>query len=491
MIPSLDLAAAGPLEAEPVRVLDVPGQLRALHQAGEYMAVRADEMDRLLYTTLPENADGFHNHFQGVQRLYHGRHLVVSGSNWQAAPRGAEIYVAELGSRPEPRSGAGPWLSNVARSSEPAAEDRVVAGITVDPTLWHSGGMDVLGPVLAVPVEHNERPWVERIATGSGRSNRDDASAICFFDVSDPTAPRFFRGAGERIERPGFKAGAAALTRLPNGHYLCGAWSDDDRGPMRLDLYLSEAPVFDGRFRQTQDAVRSWVPDGASPDTRAFPFQAVNFLHDEDGRLYLVGFCKDGETHCIELYTVDIPDAHRPPAAGAGIQQPVVRRVRPRITFRCGNRHCDMRGASGAFVTEGGILVYSTAQYRGRKAGGTIPFCEFRRPLAGVSPVTAANAWVELYDGQGLAGATLTLTDLPGQGTIANYKHVRVGGRHFGDRVRSARYQLPPGLRYTLFKHQDFRDPLIALRGTGRVEHEPDFDALGIGGRVSSSRMEA
>jgi hypothetical protein len=489
LIPALDLTAATALDADPIRIHDIPGHLRALNPAGEYMAVRAgdDAMDRLLYTTLPENTDGFHNHFQGIQRLYDGRHIVISGSNWHDPPRGSEIYVAEVGSAPA----SGPWLSNVAHGAEPATDDRMISGITVDGNLWHGGGMDVLGPVLAIPAEFNDRPWIERTLVGSGRPTRSDASAVCFFDMTNPAAPRFFRGADERIVRPGFKAGAAALTRLPNGHYLCGVWSDSDQGPMRLDLYLSETPLFDGRFRQSPDAVRTWTPDASDPDRRAFMFQAVNFLHDTDGRLYLVGFCTEKETHCIELYTVDIPNAHRAPAAGAGIDMPTVTRVRPRITFRCGHKHCDMRGASGAFVAEDQVLVYSAAQYRGNKAGDFVRFCEFRRPLAAVQGVTTASAWVELYEGPHLEGATLTLRDLAARGTLENYKRVRVGGRHFGDRARSARYQLPVGAKYTLYRHHGFKDPIIELRGTGRVEHEPDFGALGVGEEVSSSMLEA
>jgi hypothetical protein len=45
-------------------------------------------------------------------------------------------------------------------------------------------------------------------------------------------------------------------------------------------------------------------------------------------------------------------------------------------------------------------------------------------------------------------------------------------------------------MRYTLFRRQGFRQPIIEPRGTGRVEHEPDLVALGVGDQVSSSRLE-
>ncbi|MCZ6663626.1 MAG: hypothetical protein O6951_11985, partial [Actinobacteria bacterium] len=278
-----------------------------------------------------------------------------------------------------------------------------------------------------------------------------------------------------------------ALTRLPNGHYVCGAWSDDDAGPKRLDLYLSVSPTFDGRFRQSAATVHSWVPDDADPDSRSLNFQAVNFVHGLDGRLYLLGFGVDGKTHVVEIYTVDFPGAHLDPEDDAGVSPPIVKRLRPRRTFRCQPSQCDMRGASGAYV-DGGLILYSGAQYRGKRAGDPVRFAEFTSPLPGVSRSTATTAWVELYDQPGLQGAKLTLRDLQENGTIANYKDLRVIGRHFGDRARSARYQIPLGRRYTLYKHDGFREPIIHLRGTGLPEVEPDFAALG--GEVSSSRLE-
>ena len=148
MIPANDLPAAAALDADPVRGSDVPGALRAVHPVGDFISVRADEMDPELYTTRPENSDGIHNHFQGIQRLNDGRHIVISGSNWRSPPRGSEIYIAEMGSR----SDRGPWLSNLTSSREPPAADRIVAGITIDPVSWHAGGMDVLGPILAVAI---------------------------------------------------------------------------------------------------------------------------------------------------------------------------------------------------------------------------------------------------------------------------------------------------------------------------------------------------
>ena len=322
--PALGLPAAAPVDAEPARVRDVPGSLARLHRQGEFISVRADPtfMDAELYTTVPENNDGTNNHFQGLQRLPDGRHFVISGGNWRPEPRGSEIYIGRIGSR----SPEGPWLSNVTNRGTVPDADVLVGAITVDAPLWHAGGMDVCGPVLAIAVEHNG--GIGSVLVGAGRGGRADESAIHFFDMSDPTSPRFFAGSDQRIHRPGFKAGAVALTRLGDGRYLCGAWSDSDSGPMRLDLYVSSgAGAFDGRFLHTPDAVRTWTPDPHDPARRALNFQAVNFVQDVDGLLYLLGFAVDGRTHAVEVYRVHIPGVHTGATGASGIMDPVVERL--------------------------------------------------------------------------------------------------------------------------------------------------------------------
>lgn len=476
------LEPAPVIEAEPKRVRNVPGALAEVHRVGEFISVNADEsvMDKDLFTTRPENYEGTHNHFQGFQRLNDGEHFVISGGNWWP-DRGSEIYVGQMGSRPS----SGPWLSNLTKRDKIPPEDRLLRGITVDTELWHAGGMDVCGPILAVAVEHNDVSKVARKFVGAGRKHRDDESAICFFDMSRPSAPKFFKKKSQRIRRDGFKAGAVALTRLKNGYYLCGVWSDSDKKPKRLELYLSKRTVFDGAFHQKPFS--TWCPKDAVTAERTINFQTVNFIRDVGGDLYLLGMGLDGNTHTVEIYRVTIPGIHAGPKRVQGSLEPRFQRLNAssRATFQCQTSQCDMRGASGVYAGDG-LIVYSGAQYRGKRSRDPVRFAEFRRSLTPVSRVTKATAWVELYDNAEYGGARLTLQNLAQEGNIKNYKDLRVTGRHFGDRAQSAKYQIPKGYEYVLYEHHDYKKPIIWLRGTGEPEVEPDFAALGH--RVSSSQ---
>jgi hypothetical protein len=146
MIHVTDLDFADTIAPDPVRVSNVEAALRALNPSAEFLGVHAEGMDKLLYSTVPENFDGLHNHFQGLQRLYDGRHLVISGSNWHDPPRGSELYIAELGSRPA----HGPWLSNLVRNDEPPPEDRIVSAVTVDHTRRWSSNRSTKAPSAGV-----------------------------------------------------------------------------------------------------------------------------------------------------------------------------------------------------------------------------------------------------------------------------------------------------------------------------------------------------
>ncbi|MCH8058492.1 MAG: hypothetical protein IIB78_11545, partial [Proteobacteria bacterium] len=95
------------------------------------------------------------------------------------------------------------------------------------------------------------------------------------------------------IERPGAKAGAVALTKLPNGHFLVAAWSDSDSGKRRFDFYLSVSDDFLDGFGP--------VPVTYVANTRPFKkYQTINFLVQEPGpphgavRLFIAGLRHDG-----------------------------------------------------------------------------------------------------------------------------------------------------------------------------------------------------
>ena len=100
------------------------------------------------------------------------------------------------------------------RTKSCGCDGEVVARIELDDVLGHAGGLSMLGSILAVP-----------LYGGSPRSAK-----VVFYDLAEPEAPRRLP---VEIARPGRKATATALTRLPNGHYLVAVLAAWDRLPRR------------------------------------------------------------------------------------------------------------------------------------------------------------------------------------------------------------------------------------------------------------------
>jgi hypothetical protein len=220
---------------------------------------------------------------------------------------------------------------------------------------WHAGGIALLGDLLAVPLERYEP---------------DAQSRVVFLSLAQPLAPARLE---PKIERPG-AGGSVALTRLPNGHFVCGVWSDPPRKdqPGRLDLYLSKSPQLKDGFPPEPPGA-TWL----SPKLRlapaerdeAFPaYQALRFVTQTDGQLYLIG---TGNTQPAEPVLRGQNYAHVMkvtfPAATLA-DNPVL--ATPTITtsirdFDCSSKYAGLGAAGGVFIdTDGRLALYSAYHYR-------------------------------------------------------------------------------------------------------------------------------
>jgi hypothetical protein len=273
-------------------------------------------------TTLTNFPFGLRNHFQGIQRLPEPGYLAISGSN----RNGADLFIVRLG---EESSGC---------------DGHVVARVKLDDVVRHAGGLSMLGSILAVPL-HGGSPRVGKVV---------------FYDVAAPESPRRLP---VEITRPGRKASATALSRLPNGHYLVAVLAAFDGLPLRLDFYLSRSTVLDDGF--LPDPV-TWRVSGveAHPDQdRTFNhFQSLSFIWQADGRLYLVGFHNSIGPHTIlpgrdyaDLYEVVFP------RADSMLEMPRVTKVANRM-LRCTDGFCSLDAAAGLFVdpVTKAMSVYAT-----------------------------------------------------------------------------------------------------------------------------------
>ena len=105
----------------------------------------------------------------------------------------------------------------------------MVARVQLDDVVRHAGGLSTLGSILAVPI-HGGSPRVAK---------------VLFYDLAEPESPRRLP---VEITRPGRKASATALTRLPNGRYLVAVLAAFDGLPLRVDFYLSRSTMLDDGF---------------------------------------------------------------------------------------------------------------------------------------------------------------------------------------------------------------------------------------------------
>lgn len=337
---------------------------------------------RMRYTRLDENANGNENHFQGAERL--GRYLLISGGDWREPA--AHLFVVRMGSQPE----RGPWKSNAGAGVGPQSEDMVVGTIVVDAGLWHAGGMDTLGPVLAVPVEYPAVGGLQRFVQRLRGVNlpdlgSTDRSRVTFYHMADPERPKRLPCA---IERSGRKATAVAIARLPNLHYLVAVLSAPAKDRVRLDFYLSDtahlgdiaAPAGEPPCPGFARPPAVWL--GA---TRDFPhYQALDFVRQADDTLFLVGLhntsdkapFRKGDDE-IGLWKVEFEaSTDEPPPIDSPLPP-------PRLTFIArksldGGDACNMDAGAGLYIEDGGVFVYGVAHWR--TPGGTISMAQFAPP---------------------------------------------------------------------------------------------------------------
>ncbi len=427
---------------------DVESRFLQIRQYGDYLA--AWENGKV------QNYTGtINNHFQGIQRLKSGQYVVVSGSDTNVPS--SHIFIIKMGSR----SSDGRLRSNLLQSSSPDTDDKVVKAIAIDNVMWHAGGLSVLGDILAVPLEG------------------DDSGKIIFYDMTDPENPILYN---HYIDRPNAKSGAIALTRVENGKYLVAAWSDSDSLPKRIDFYLSSTTDFDDGF--DSNSYTTWyhtaVQAANGQDANFSNFQAVNFVSQADGQLYLVGLHNSSSLAPVingedwaDLYTVEFSNNDYTTA-------PVITKVANRH-FYCKDNQGNFDAAAGIYTDENGNMgIYSAYFYT---EDSLLKFTEFRW-VEDSSVVDINKSWVELYkdDSYGNNNIIVDYCDR----NLRDYSDYE--SFSFGDSASSAIWLIPQGYQYLLFQHSDYKGKLLKLQGSGDVSDINDLEDYDFGDYISSSR---
>ncbi|HVQ41005.1 MAG TPA: hypothetical protein VMS54_02320 [Vicinamibacterales bacterium] len=294
---------------------DVEAAFGRIQVDGEHLTARTNGLiPKPRYRVSLRNWFGLLNHFQGVQRVPFSDYLIISGSN----PRGgtADLFVARM---------------------TPGEQGEIVRRVEVDPSMWHAGGLSVMHTTLAVPL-HQPSPRNAKIV---------------FFDVSDPVAPRRLP---VEIARPGRKAGAVALTDLPNGRVLVAVLSAFDGLPRRIDFYLSRTSALSDGFVSEPATWRVSEVQARQEQQRTFGyFQTINFIRQADGRLFLAGFHNNLTTPAIlpgrdygDLYEVVFPPGSMDGSPATPAVPDVIKIASRRLN--CEDGYCNLDAAAGLFV---------------------------------------------------------------------------------------------------------------------------------------------
>lgn len=183
--------------------------------------------------------------------------------------------------------------------SPPEADDTLLIHITFDgsngwPNYGHPGGMQIVGDVLAVPLE---TPYPHG-------GDLPDAR-ILFIDVSTPSEPKLLSQFDPGVV--GMKAGLVGLAPQPGGKYLLlisggtneTVWfyetkATDDKGTPddpSDDRYDLKAPNLDWQFLDTWTKAEDESELGASWPIEGGAHQSLTFIREGDinGDLYLAG----------------------------------------------------------------------------------------------------------------------------------------------------------------------------------------------------------
>lgn len=462
-----------PAKQSKPRVKDVLTAFGRLRAVGDYMAVKdAGIFPTHRYTQKNQRSNRAKVHFQSIQRHRDGRHALLVGGD--AIDNTSQLFTIRMGTRRT----KGPWGSNIIKDGKAPEKDAVVHITALDKGLWHPGGIDLCGDILAIPIETDTKQM----------------SRVIFLDVADPVKPILLKPQLDRtappIER---KATAVALCRLPqNDHFLCAVLSGngDDR---RIDFYLSGSSTFEDGF--TQHVV--WKNAQLLPTHgRDFDFQAINFIAQRNGALYVIGSENKSplsplkeDDDLAELFTVELPPETLQ-ATNPILGVPTITRVATKEFVR-GGEYANMDAAGGVHIAPNGELTMYAGFHWRRK--DEIHLSEYRSEVpVNAAPITQPrDAWVDLYEHRGFKGRRLSVLGKLGT-SFSDYGKIRVQGKGFGNQVSSIRYQIPSGLTYRLFDRPKFEDKgptsTFDLNGTGNVVEIIDLDDHDFSEEVSSSK---
>jgi hypothetical protein len=312
------------------------------------------------YTSKPENNWGLGEHFQGAARA--GNRFVISGGIKTGEQR-SQLIVMDLASRrPDPpdKDRYDPWAPPSFRYPDghsykkPPPGDIIAEVFDLDKRMWHAGGIQAAGTIVAVPIY--------------GEANR---SEIRFVEVPDSAPCREIL----RLEKSGTQSKAAGLVEIPSERYagsgyLLAVWDDEI-----LDLHFSNGDRIEAGFKSRVRLRREELPlpkptidlvtrgFRAGSNSMAGTYQSVNLIVDCSGDIHLVA-TRNTQKASPTITGKDIADLYRMTWPGNDLtRKPVVESIDSKQMY-CYDQQCNFGAGAGIYVDDDArLLLYAAAHW--------------------------------------------------------------------------------------------------------------------------------
>lgn len=239
----------------------------------------------------------------------------------------------------------------------------------------HPGGMQIIGKMLAVPLESRR--------TGEDYESAPEPTAIQFYDVSDPEAPVFRsqfipkNSQGQTIS----VAGTLGITPLPNGRYLMVLTG----GSENATWFFFRSNVDD---LSRTDLTWEQVDSPAGPGTED-AHQTLNFLREGNinGDLYIAGARGRlvANRDKIDLYKIACVNAagENSPNCNPGddvltIPININKPITPRPTSGGDEELLNLAAASTFYISPSGELIFYATEHDNDGPSETVKVGEWR-----------------------------------------------------------------------------------------------------------------
>lgn len=407
-------------------------------------------------------------HYQGVLRTRDGKHLIVSGGDRKS--KHAQLFILKFRSHIEnvpvslkDRIAKEPFGSNVQDGNLPIVDSLIEVYKFPKSDAWHSGGIDLCGDILAIPIE----------------DSNSNSSSIKFLNVgcnkNGTLIPKEIK-LKSPIVRDKFKAGATFLVRFPNNHYLCGVWSDSDKEKKKtkaesrkLDLYYSKSKDIRDGFGDAVHWNYSFALDNHAPK-----FQTIQaFIEAKTHKIFLIGTENKsagapiipGENRAF-LYEMKFK-GQKTSFSLFKLTLPKISLIHKKVFAQALSQY-NFDGAAGIYATpQNKLALYSAYHWN---VDNRVKLGEFySAPVLSKNISSIHEAFTELYTKHDFQGRCLKIFGLRNS-RITDYSKIKVQHTGFKVKVKSYKFRIPQGKTYRLYKKPSFNDPVLDLIGNGRLK---------------------